>query len=99
MVSHGVGMATNYIPGSMRDLITKGQYYRVSCLNGFDIGADSPELAAVQVGVLAKRHGFKDSSVPLFVTVSRHWRNSSIGCAVVESLGVFPTLTPDHYDI
>lgn len=64
---------------------------------GLDTHADSPAQAALLVGCAPKEYGFGD--VPIWTQVSRHLPGSSIGALYLEPCGVFPTLTPDHYDI
>lgn len=86
----------------MRDAINAGVYYHVRIFSwasgGQDVAADSPAEAALIVGCQHAQHGFL-RGVELHAEVLKHLPQSSIGCAVVESCGVFETLTADHYAI
>lgn len=95
LVDHGHGH-------TMRESISAGKYYHVHvphwASGGWDTHAETPALAALQVGCACKELGFR-TPVPDVTEVFRHLPNSRIGCTVIESCGDFPTLTHEHYDI
>lgn len=78
-----------------------GNLYQVKLANWpsgtLDLSADSPAHAALKVGCMGKEN--PDLEIPAQATVFKHLPGSQIGLALLEECGVFPTLTPDHYDI
>lgn len=85
---------------TIREAINAGKYFRMEMKTwqsgGFDIDADSPELAALTFGAVCQQHRIDP---PQTVRVLRHLKPSLIGLACLEECGVLPTLTADHYDI
>lgn len=86
----------------MREAINAGAFYHVSvphwASGGQDVAAESPAAAALLVGC---QHValFDGRGVAMRAEVFRHLSNSRIGAAVLESCGVFETLTATHFVI
>lgn len=87
---------------TMREAINAGVYYHVRvphwASGGQDVAADSPAEAALLVGCQHAAFAFT-RPVPDTTEVLRHLPPSRIGCTVLESCGLFATLTSDHYAI
>ena len=86
---------------TIRESLDAGKYYHVRvpdwASGGWDTHAESPELAALQVGCAFKQWAFTE--LPANTEVLKHFPTSRIGCAYFESCGEFPTSTHEHYEI
>jgi hypothetical protein len=87
---------------TMREAIDAGKYYHVAvpgwACGGHDVVADTPAEAALLVGCWHAYH-LGGRGVGIRTEVLRHLPGSRIGAVVLESCGVFETLTADHYAI
>lgn len=86
---------------TIKESLDAGKYFRVEIpgwVSGWDTHAESPALAALQVGCAHLMWGF--NPLPLSVQVFKHHPKSKIGAAYLEEdCGFHPSLTADHYDI
>ena len=86
---------------TIREAINANKYFHVAipawASGGMDVIADCAAEAALWAGCLLESFGGRNR--PDATEVSAHLRGSSIGCAYLESVGQFQTLTADHYSI
>jgi hypothetical protein len=89
-------------PGyTIASAIAEGKLYSVDipqwASGGHDAYAGSPAEAALMVGGVFKRYGFRDC--PDQTKVRLYLPGSRIGATIMRECGIFPTSSADHYGI